>query len=278
MGGSGGLQAANYMFNIAEKDGTAIGAMENNIPTAPILLPENAKFDAAAFGWIGSITSDPFIGIVWHESKMQKYEDAKTQQFLMGAPAARSFSAQMPSISNDLFGTKFKLIIGYGGSDAVKLAMERGEIDGTFGNAYSSLKVQAPAWITEKKVRIVMQFGLKKHPDLQDVPLFIDQAKTEADKEMLQLLLSPQEFARTYLVPPGVPAERLTVLRRSFDATLKDPKYLEAMKKANLEVANPMTGEELQPLVAQVAKTPAEVAKRTKEILDKISASPAEKK
>ena len=268
MGGSSGLQATNYLANGAPKDGTVIGAVEANIPVAPLLLPENAKFDANAFAWIGNITSDPFIGYVWATSKMQTYEDAKTAQFIMGAPAARSYSAQMAQVSNVMFGTKFKIVVGYSGSSEVKLAMERGEIDGTFGNAWSSLKADQPEWITQHKVRIVTQFGLERHPDLPDVPMFLDQAKTDEDRQLLELLAAQQEFAKPYLAPPGTPAARLAILRKAFDETLKDSEFTQALKAIHLDILRPLTGDELAASVAKVSRTPPAVAKRARDMLD----------
>jgi tripartite-type tricarboxylate transporter receptor subunit TctC len=268
MGGSAGLQAANYLANSAPKDGTVIGAVQNNIPTAPLLIPENAKFDADAFLWIGSITSDPFIGYVWGASKLQTYEDAKKQQSIMGAPAVRSYSAQMAQISNALFGTRFKIVIGYTGSNEVKLAMERGEIDGTFGNSWSSLKTQDPDWISEHKIRIITQFSLKADRELSDVPMFLDQAKTEDDRQMLELLQVQQVFAKPYLAPPGIPADRLAILRKAFDDTINDPKFLGEAKNMKLDVLDPMSGEELAALIAKVSKTSPVIIKRVKDIFD----------
>ncbi|HWG06058.1 MAG TPA: tripartite tricarboxylate transporter substrate-binding protein [Beijerinckiaceae bacterium] len=267
MGGSSGLQAANYLANGAPKDGTVIGAVEANTPVAPLLLPENAKFDANAFAWIGNITSDPFIGYVWATSKMQTYEDAKTAQFIMGAPTARSYSAQMALVSNVMFGTKFKLVAGYTGSNEVKLAMQRGEIDGTFGNGWGSLKADDPDWITQHKVRIVTQFGLERHPDLPDVPMFIDQAKTDADRQLLTLLSAQQEFAKPYLAPPGTPVDRLAILRRAFDDTLSDPAFRQAVAAIHLDIYKPMNGDELTASVANVSRTPADIAKRARDML-----------
>jgi tripartite-type tricarboxylate transporter receptor subunit TctC len=268
MGGSGGLQAANYLANGAPKDGTVIGAVEANIPTASLFLPENAKFNVNDFAWIGSLTNDPFIGYAWGASKLQTYEDAKSVQFIMGAPTARSYSAQMAQVSNVLFGTKFKIVIGYSGSNEVKLAMERGEVDGTFGNSWSSLKADEPSWISDHKIRIITQFGLERHPDLRDVPMFLDQAKSDDDRQLLELLGSQQEFAKPYLAPPGIPADRLAILRQAFDAMLKDPKFLAAVKKVNLDIFHPLSGEDLAAKVAKVSRTSPAVVKRAKDILD----------
>ena len=270
MGGSSGLQAANYLATSAPKDGTVIGAVESNIPVAPLFLPEIAKFDANDFAWIGSITSDPFIAYVWGTSKLQTYEDAKKMQFIMGASAARSYSAQMAQVSNVLFGTKFKIVLGYSGSDEVKLAMERGEIDGTFGNSWSSLKTQEPEWISEHKIRIITQFGLKPHPELADVPMFFDQAKNDEDRRLLELLEIQQDFAKPYLAPPGIPADRLAILRKAFDGTLKDPKLLGGRQKFEFRHPRSSEREELAALVAKVSKTSPAVVKRAKDIFDRL--------
>lgn len=268
MGGSAGMQASNYLANGAPRDGLVIGAVQNNIPTAPLLSPDIAKFDASAFLWIGSISSDPFIGYVWKDSKLQTYEQAKTQESIMGAPAVRSFSGQMALISNQIFGTKFKLVIGYPGSNEVKLAMERGEIDGTFGNSWNSVKTQAADWIRNGKLRVITQFGLKAHPDLASVPLFIDQAKTPEDRALLELLAIQQVFAKPYLAPPGVPADRVAILRAAFADTMKDPAFLDAMKKINLDVLDALDGEAVAALVTKANATPAAIVKRATDIFD----------
>jgi tripartite-type tricarboxylate transporter receptor subunit TctC len=230
MAGGAGLQATNYLANGAPRDGTVIGAVENNIPTASLLIPDLAKFDVNDFAWIGSITSDPYIAYVWGASKLQTYEDAKRMQAIIGASAVRSYGVQMAQISNVLFGTKFKIVVGYSGSDEVKLAMERGEIDGTFGNAWSSLKTEEPTWITEHKIRIIAQFGLEPHPDLAGVPMFFDQAKNDDDRQLLELTEVQQDYAKPFLAPPGIPAYRLTVLRQAFVDTLNDPRFLKDVK------------------------------------------------
>jgi tripartite-type tricarboxylate transporter receptor subunit TctC len=266
MEGSSGLQAANYLANGAPRDGTVIGAVEANIPTAPLFFPGNAKFDSTQMNWIGSITSDPFIGFTFN-SRLRTYEQARQETFIMGAPSARSYSAQMPQVSNALFGTKFKLIVGYAGSEAVKLAMERGELDGTFGNAWSDLKAQRPGWIAERKVNILTQFALKRHPDLPDVPLFIDQAKTLEDKELLTMLAAPQEWAKPYVAPPGTQQEPLTILRAAFSATVMDRRFVDATHTAGLDVYAPLDGEALARLVTQLANTPPAFVKRARDML-----------
>lgn len=270
MAGGAGLQATNYLANGAPRDGTVIGAVENNIPTASLLNPDLAKFDVNDFGWIGSITSDPFIAYVWSGSKLQTYEDAKRMQAIIGASAVRSYGVQMAQISNVLFGTKFKIVVGYSGSDEVKLAMERGEIDGTFGNAWSSLKTEEPDWIKEHKVRIIAQFGLEPHPDLADVPMFLDQAKNDDDRQLLELTEVQQDYAKPYLAPPGLPAERLAILRKAFVDAVNDPRFLKDVENLNLEVRDPLGGEELAAMIAKVSRTSPTIVKRARDIFDRL--------
>jgi tripartite-type tricarboxylate transporter receptor subunit TctC len=262
MFGASGLAAANYVYNVAPKDGTVIGIMQSSIPTAPLLSPEGVRFDSTKFSWVGSATKDPFVGYYWHTSAAQTYEEAKTRPIIMGGNSIGAAGVDYAIVSNNLFGTKFKIVTGYPNSTDVKLAMEKGEVDGTFANAYGSLKTAEPSWIPEKKVRIMIQHGLTKHPDLPDVPLFIDQAKTPADRQALELLLARQEFAKPFVTAPGVPAARLAVLRRAFDETLKDKGFLAAAAKARVDIEQPMTGDALTAIVGRVSSTPPEVTKK----------------
>ena len=268
MPGASGLAAANYMFAKAPRDGTVIAGTHSNIPTAPLLSPDEAKFDSNKFSYIGSITKDPYVGYVWHTAPIKTYEEAKTIPSTMGSSSARSAGIQYALLSNALLGTKFKLVIGYPNSPDVKLAMERGELDGTFGNGWGSLKTGEPEWLRDKKVIVIIQHGFKRHRELPDVPTMIEQAKNEADRQALSIVMASQEFAKPYFGPPGVPAERLAILRKAFDETVADPKFLADVAKLNLEVDEPLTGRELEATVSELMKTPASVTKRVEGIFD----------
>ena len=176
--------------------------------------------------------------------------------------------SKMAILSNALFGTKFKLVIGYEDSSTVKLALERGELEGTFGNSWGDLKTQQPDWIRDKKVRIIIQDGYHKDPDLPDVPLIIDQAKTDADRQVLDLMLERQKFARPYAAPSGLPPGRLELLRRAFDATVRDPDFVKGARSAGLAVDNPLTGEQLTKEIARLSATPATVMERLSKLFD----------
>jgi tripartite-type tricarboxylate transporter receptor subunit TctC len=262
MPGAGGLKAANYLFNGAPRDGSVVAGVHNGIPTAPFEEPAQAHFDANELSWIGSISEDPFVGYVWHTAPVRTFADAKTSPVVMGSATVNSMGAKMAIVSNAMFGTKFKLVSGYEDASQVKLALERGEVEGTFANSWGDLKTQQPDWIRDGKVRIIIQHGYRPLPDLADVPLIIDQAWNSADRQALDLLLERQKFARPYLAPPGIPADRLALLRRAFDATVRDSAFVQAAQAAHLAVENPMTGEELAQAIARLASTPAAVTER----------------
>jgi tripartite-type tricarboxylate transporter receptor subunit TctC len=271
MSGAAGLTAARHMFSVAPRDGTVFSSGVSNLPTAPLLAPDAAPYDTTKFSWIGSITKDPYIGYVWHTSAIQTLEDAKTKVATMGATGTvGSASFEMAIISNDFFGTKFRMITGYKDTNETKFAIERGELDGTFANAWSSFKISGADWLRDKKVRIITQHGFEKHPDLPDVPLFMDQAKTTADRQALELLLGRQEYSKPYFAPPEVPADRMAILRRAFDATVHDPEFLAAAEKQHLDVVGPMTGEQLAEMVKTVMATPKPVVQRVEGIFDDI--------
>ena len=266
MNGANGLTATNHLANIAARDGTVIASVQSNIPTSQILAPAGVHFDANKLSWIGSITKDIFVGYVWHDAKVKTYEQAKTDVAIMGGQGVGAATIDFAIVSNALFGTKFKIITGYGSSGETKLAMERRELDGTFGNGWTSLKIDQKDWLTEGKIRIFIQHGFAPHRELPDVPLFIDQAKNPPDRQVLELLLARQETNKPYLAPPGVPADRLNALRRAFDATVADPKFRAAADKANLAIDGPMTGEALAAMVARISATPPEVPRRIERI------------
>jgi tripartite-type tricarboxylate transporter receptor subunit TctC len=267
MAGASGLTAANHMANVAAKDGTTIAAAHGSTGTASLFTPNEAKFDSGALSWIGSITKDPFIAYTWHTAPIKTLKDLETKEGIFGGAAVGSASIDFAILARDMFGMKLKIITGYTGGTEVKLAMERGELHGTFGNGWSSLKTVEPTWLPEKKVQILTQFGLERHPEMPDVPMFLDVAKTEPDRQALELILARQEISRPYYAPPGVPAARLAVLRRAFDATMKDPAFLATAAKAGAPVDGPMSGEQVEAIVKRQVSTPPAIVKRIVDML-----------
>jgi len=273
MPGASGLRATNYLYNNAPRDGTVIAGVHNGIPTAPFEEPKQTHFDVTQLSWIGSVSEDPFVGYVWHTAPVQSYEAAKTTQAVIGSASVASMGSKMAILSNVLFGTRFKLVLGYEDSAKVKLALERGELQGTFANSWGDLKTQQPDWIKDRKVTIIIQHGYHKDADLPDVPLILDQVRTEFDRQALDLMLARQKFARPYIAPPGLPLERLALLRRAFDATIKDPEFVAAINGARLGVDSPMTGEQLTAEVLRLSATPDAVTGRLSKIFDEYLAN-----
>ena len=160
---------------------------------------------------------------------------------------------------------KFKVVTGYKSTSDINLAMERGEVHGTWAN-WSTLKAIASAWIEEKKIRILAQWALRKHPELPDVPLILDQAKTPEQKQALDLALARLEFGRPFFMPPNVPADRVNAIRRAFDATMKDKEFLEEANKLKIEI-DPLSGEQVAALIEQIYKTPAATVERVRDAM-----------
>jgi tripartite-type tricarboxylate transporter receptor subunit TctC len=270
MQGAGGLKAANYIANNAPKDGTVIAGTHPVIPIAPLTTPADAQYDANKLSWIGSATRELYVGYVWNTAPVKTYAETLEKEVLVGSTGPGSFSADMPILSNELLGTKFKLISGYPGSPQTQLAIQRGEVQGVMGTAWVSLKRTEPTWISENKIRILVQYGFKRNPQLSaDVPAFIDFAKTEADRQAIKFMVARLDHGKPYFGPPGMPADRLDILRRAFDKVVKDPDFIADLSKQDGEVDGPMTGEELAAVVAEEAATPPAVVKRIEEAISK---------
>ena len=268
MPGASGLKTANYMGTSAQRDGTVIASTHASVLTVQLTSPGTATFEANRLSWIGSITTDPFIGYVWHTSPIKTLDDTRTTEVVMGGIALGAASTDYAILARELFGLKLKIVNGYKSSNDVKLAMERGEVQGTFANGWSSIRTAEPEWLREKKIRIIVQHGFRALPELPDVPLFIDLAKTESDRQALVFMLARQEAAKPYFAPPDTPPERLAILRRAFDATVHDPKFIALAAQASVALDGPMTGEELAALVAKVSRTPPDVIARINRMLN----------
>jgi tripartite-type tricarboxylate transporter receptor subunit TctC len=260
MPGAGGVRAANYLFNIAPRDGTVLAGLHGAVITAPLLNPTAATFDVTRFSWIGNVTRDTYVGYVWHTSPVQSLEEAKSKQLVLGGTSMGGNGIDMAIVARDVFGLKVKIVSGYRTSAETKIAMERGEIDGTFANLWTSLK--QTDWLAKGLVRVIVQHGSQKHPELTATPLFRDLARDDAEREMLDILGVREEITRPYLAPPEIPPERLQILRRAFDATLSDPAFLADMQHQRLEVEGPLSGEELAAVVERTARTPPAVVQR----------------
>ena len=264
--GAGSLTMTNALYNAGPFDGTVMGASFNGMPTTPLLQPSGARFDPVKLNWLGSTNRETQAMYVWHTAPAQVLEDIKSKQIVMGAQAPGSTQFDYPILANRLFGYKFKVVSGYESTPKIHLAMESGEAHGTIAN-WSTLKAISTNWVTEKKIRILAQWALTKSPELSDVPLFMDQAKTDAERASLRLMLARLEYGRPFFLPPNVPAARVQALRRAFDATMKDPAYLAEADKLKIDV-EPLSGEQVAALVEQVSRTDPDTVARVRAAME----------
>ena len=263
--GAGGLRMANYLFEVAPKDGTAIGMLANTFPAMQAVGIGGIQFDAAKFNWIGSISPTVETMAVWKTAGVESIEEARSKEVVAGATGRGAITHMLPAMLNDILGTRFKIVTGYPGGNDVNLAMERGEV-GARNNTWSSWKVTKPEWLRNKDIIILVQAG-PKAKDLPDVPSVEDLVKTGDERQLVNLIVSGTRLGRPLATTPGVPAERVQALRAAFDAVMKDPGFLKEAEAANIEV-DPVRGEDIQRVVEQVLATPRHVSDRAKPIFE----------
>ena len=267
MPGAGSVQAANFLYEIAPKDGTHFGMIGRGTPMTPLLGGRGARFkDDKSFTWIGSLNNEVSVCAAWHTSGVKTIQDAMTRELTTSATSLGADDTTVfPSVLNAMIGTKFKWITGYPGGAAMNLAMERGEAHGRCGWSWSSVKSTQANWLKEDKISILLQLSLDKHPDLPNVPSIMDFAKSEEQKRVLELIFARQVMGRPVLAPPGVPADRVKALRDAFDATMKDPGFLADADKGKWEI-NPVKGEDIEKLMARIYATPKAIVARAIEV------------
>jgi tripartite-type tricarboxylate transporter receptor subunit TctC len=265
--GAGSLTMTNALYNTGPFDGTVIGASFNGMPTTPLLQPTGVRFDPVKLLWIGSSNREAQVTYLWHTAPVDTFEDIRSKEIVVGAQAPGTTQYDYPMLVNHLFGFKFKVITGYESTPKIHLAMESGEVQGNGASNWSTLKALNASWIAEKKIKILAQWALRKHPDLTDVPMVLDLAKNDRDRQALLLALARLEFGRPFFLPPNVPADRVAALRLAFDATMKDKEFLADAEKVKIDI-DPLSGEEVAALVEQVARTSPDTAARVRAAME----------
>jgi tripartite-type tricarboxylate transporter receptor subunit TctC len=251
MPGAGTRTAANYVAHIAPQDGTAIGIIDQALPLSQA-LGEQLPFDTLRLNWIGNMIEVPNIVETWTASGVTSIDDAKKVDVPLGA--AGSGSSQQAKLLNLLVGTRFKIIQGYPGSSEIELAMQQGEIWARTAD-WAGTKAAHQDWLSEKKISVLVQIGLKPSPDLPNVPLMMNLASNDDDRTLLKLASTSASIGKPIMAGPGVPPERVAALRAAFSATLGDPAVIEDAKKNHLELL-PMSGQELSAIIADINATP----------------------
>jgi tripartite-type tricarboxylate transporter receptor subunit TctC len=263
---AGGVVMTNQLYSQGPKDGTVIGVPINGLPTAPLLQP-GTQFDATRLIWIGSTNREAYVAFVWHTVPVQSITELTSKEVVVGATTPGTTMVDFPLLANDVLGLKFKIVRGYQGTPQINLAIERGEVQGMGGLGWASVKAQTPHWISGKKIKVLAQYGFKRYAELADVPTMLELARSEPDRQAMMMLFARTEYGRPYFLPPEVPPERVDALRRAFDATMKDPAFISEAARLQFDV-EPLTGEQVQALVAQLAHTPREVVTRVRAALE----------
>lgn len=260
MPGGGGVKAANYMYNVAPKNGTMLSMISDYAAVAQLIQPEKIKYDIRKFKWVGiMVPANPTL-MVREGAPAKKFEDMYEKELVVGLVGVLAQDGINSRIMNAILGTRIKGVAGYTGTRPIQLAMERGEVDGSI-SSWISWKTRAVQQIKSGKFVPIVQIGFKKAWDLPDVPLLRDLAKSEADRQILDIASASAPFGRSVTVPPGYPEHLLAALRASFNATMKDEEFLATAKKRNIEI-DPSRGEEIEPILAQVMATPQSVIDR----------------
>jgi tripartite-type tricarboxylate transporter receptor subunit TctC len=267
MPGAGQMLVANWLANVAPKDGTAIVALSQNLAVHQATGAAGARYDVRQFHWIGNTTDTPNVINAWHSTGIRTIQDVMQRELVVGATGTASGSFLYPYALNQLVGTKFKIVTGYPGGNDVNLAMERGEVGGRGSNSWASWKSTRPQWLAEKKVIVLVQVGVKRSPELPDIPTLQDLAKNEADRQVLTFISADTAISRPLVAGPGVPPERVEALRRAFDAVMKDPEFLAEAEKSKTDIS-PMTGEEAQKIAEATINAPADVRSRAGKLIE----------
>jgi tripartite-type tricarboxylate transporter receptor subunit TctC len=267
MPGAGGLLAANHIYNIAAKDGTAIGYVTQNLGVEEALKTDGVRYKTAKLKWIGRISKSTNLTVMWHTSRVKTIKDAMTIKSNLASTGAMSPTTMYPTLVAKVLGAKFNVIKGFKSAVDASLAMERGEVEGTTV-AWNTLKTQKPQWLSDKKVNVIVQYALARHSELQDVPTIIDLGRNAKERELLSVFMSGDVIGRSFMLPPEVPNEFVKILRGAFQETLKDPRFLDEIKQANAEFDSPLPGNTLQKMIEKSLQMPEAVLAQAKALRD----------
>lgn len=265
MTGAGTIKLANFLYGVAPKDGTALGVVSNGLPATQAIGASGLQFDARKFHWIGALGPTIETMVSWHTTGVKSLADVQQKEIVVGSTGKGSATYIMPTVMNELFGTKLKIVAGYRGGSDINVAMERGEVGGR-NNSWTSWKSTKPAWLKEQKVHILAYAG-PLTDELKSVPNLATIAKNSDDRQVINVVFSGSSLGRPLMTTPDVPADRVKALRDAYTAVTKDPEFLEIAAKSRIDL-QPIRGEEMQKVVDEVFKTPAPLVARAKAIME----------
>ncbi len=267
MEGAAGLRLANWLYQLGPKDGTAIGTFARGTAFNTMLGIPGAQFEATKYNWIGSTNDEVSICAAWHTSGVTKFEQLYDKELIVGSTGGSGDDEQFPKLIKGVLGAKLRTVSGYPGGNEIKMAMEKGEVNGRCGWSWSSVKSTEAHWLKDKSISVFVQLSLRRHPDLPDVPMIMDLARNDEDRQIFKVMFARQVMAWPFAAPPGVPAERVAALRKAFDDTMKDKEFLAEAEKLNLEIT-PVSGEKMQNLISDLYQTTSpELARKISDML-----------
>jgi tripartite-type tricarboxylate transporter receptor subunit TctC len=267
MPGAGSIRAANYLYGVAPRDGSMFGGFARGIFLEPLLgRSEAIRYDAAKFGWLGSISNDIGVCAFRSDAGIDSWADMQTKRYKIGGTGAGADSEVFANLLRKMFNLPMQLVRGYYSAAETVLAIQRKEVDGRCGWSWSTLSSRNKELLTSNEIKVVLQLTDKKLDELGDVPSVLDVAREPAQQAILRLIIARQTMARPYVTPPGLPPERLDALRKAFDDTMKDPQFLADAKRLDIDV-RPTTGPEADALIAQVYATPSEIVSAASELM-----------
>jgi tripartite-type tricarboxylate transporter receptor subunit TctC len=267
MPGAGSLVSINYLSNIAPKDGTVLGTFSRGVPFEPLMGNKSAQFDPRDLNWIGSPSRETNLVFVRENTPFKTFNDLKTNEMVVATTGGGADTGMFPVIVNAIFKTKLKIVSGYPGATETLLAVERGEADGMAGLSWGYVKASRPAWVQEKRIRVLMQLGMTRAADLPDVPTALEVVSDASDRQLLELFLARLAIAWPIAAPSKVPADRIAALRQAFVATMQDPEYRAEAERQALEVA-PVSGEEISQIMKTIYASPEPVIQRARQLVE----------
>lgn len=266
MPGAGSMKAATYVYNVANQDGTVLGIFNENIPLNYVLEPKSVKFDTRTFQWIGRLGTRPTLGIAWHTTGVKIIQDATRKEVVMGSTGGNDYGSQLARALNAFVGTRFRPIHGYNGTKEIYLAIQREEVSGLNFAAADELTGSQSDWLEKKLVHVLHINGVVRLPEFPDVPTIVELAQNDEQRQIMMFLASKIEVGRSFAAGPKVPADRVAVLRQAFEAAVRDPALIADAKRRSVNV-QPMSGPDLEKLIAAATEMPESVVEKMKAIL-----------
>lgn len=267
MPGAGSLQAANHLFNVAAKDGSVIALLQRGVLSSRFTNPAGARFDLAKFAWLGNMSTEAGVVLAWHASPFHTIQDVMKQEMLVGGTGATIDTETTPRLLNALIGTKFKVITGYRGTPDTTLAMERGELQGMGDWSWSNVKTRRPDYLRDNKVRVLLQVGIEKIPDLPNVPMASDFVRNEDDRKVLELFLAQKAAARPVAAPPQLPPARVQALREAFAKMIEDTAFRNDAASQKLDI-DPTSAAEIDKVIHLFSTTSDSIGRRLRDSIE----------